>query len=154
MAREVDLGKVHGDSPFIGENGNWWIGDKDTGVIAGGGDIAGKPFYLINTFTSGMDTYTNLSVSFLKINKIAPWLFKDYNPSTDIVDMSVTIGQFPSMGSANSNDSITASWQWAMPYRVPDGLNFILSDEFYSDTTLSMNWKGLLCNTGGVQLLI
>lgn len=37
MAREVDLGKVHGDTPYIGEDGNWWIGDKNTGVAAGGG---------------------------------------------------------------------------------------------------------------------
>ncbi|WP_405319777.1 hypothetical protein [Frisingicoccus sp.] len=26
-----------GNTPFIGENGNWWIGEKDTGVSAGGG---------------------------------------------------------------------------------------------------------------------
>lgn len=25
-----------GASPYIGENGNWWIGDKDTGVYSGG----------------------------------------------------------------------------------------------------------------------
>lgn len=27
----------HGVSPHIGKNGNWWIGDKDTGVKANGG---------------------------------------------------------------------------------------------------------------------
>ncbi len=27
-----------GLTPFIGENGNWWIGDKDTGVKAAGQD--------------------------------------------------------------------------------------------------------------------
>lgn len=26
-----------GETPFIGENGNWWIGDTDTGVSATGG---------------------------------------------------------------------------------------------------------------------
>jgi hypothetical protein len=26
-----------GDSPFIGGNGNWWVGDMDTGVTASGG---------------------------------------------------------------------------------------------------------------------
>ena len=36
----VNLGKVVGAdgkdglTPFIGENGNWWIGEKDTGVKA------------------------------------------------------------------------------------------------------------------------
>lgn len=145
MAREVDLGKVHGDTPYIGEDGNWWIGDKDTGVAAG--SMTNKPFYLRNVFTSGADAYTNLSISFSKINKIAPWLFENYDPSTDIIDISFTISQFPGRGSANSNDSIKATWSWTMPYRVPDGLNFILSDESYSDTTLSMHWKGRFCDT-------
>lgn len=27
--------------PSIGENGNWWIGDTDTGVFAGGVDVTG-----------------------------------------------------------------------------------------------------------------
>ena len=27
-----------GKTPYIGENGNWWIGDKDTGVKARGDD--------------------------------------------------------------------------------------------------------------------
>ena len=26
-----------GDTPYIGENGNWWIGDEDTGISASGG---------------------------------------------------------------------------------------------------------------------
>ena len=39
----INLGKVTGDdgkdgedglTPYIGDNGNWWIGDKDTGVQA------------------------------------------------------------------------------------------------------------------------
>ena len=27
-----------GQTPSIGSNGNWFIGDKDTGISAGGGD--------------------------------------------------------------------------------------------------------------------
>lgn len=34
---EYALGAV----PSIGENGNWWIGNKDTGVFAGGVDVTG-----------------------------------------------------------------------------------------------------------------
>lgn len=37
---DIDLGKVQGDSPYIGANGNWWIGDTDTGVCAGGDEKA------------------------------------------------------------------------------------------------------------------
>ena len=36
---EEQLTKLKGDSgltPHIGENGNWWIGETDTGVNAGG----------------------------------------------------------------------------------------------------------------------
>ena len=36
-------GGIPGDSPYIGENGNWWIGDLDTGVKAQGVD--GKDAY-------------------------------------------------------------------------------------------------------------
>ena len=35
MGREGQPGK-DGDTPYIGENGNWWIGNKDTGVKAQG----------------------------------------------------------------------------------------------------------------------
>ena len=27
-----------GATPYVGENGNWWIGDKDTGIAAAGKD--------------------------------------------------------------------------------------------------------------------
>lgn len=35
-----DPGK-DGDTPYIGDNGNWWVGDEDTGVSAGGGGSGG-----------------------------------------------------------------------------------------------------------------
>lgn len=35
-----------GDTPYIGENGNWWIGDTDTGVPASGGGAASDHAYL------------------------------------------------------------------------------------------------------------
>lgn len=31
-----------GETPFIGENGNWWIGDTDTGVRAEGSSAPGS----------------------------------------------------------------------------------------------------------------
>lgn len=31
---EIKAEGSDGNSPFIGENGNWWIGDEDTGVVA------------------------------------------------------------------------------------------------------------------------
>lgn len=35
-----------GDTPYIGENGNWWIGEEDTGVsAAGSGDGTSGPVY-------------------------------------------------------------------------------------------------------------
>lgn len=30
-----------GETPYVGENGNWWIGDTDTGFIASGGGSGG-----------------------------------------------------------------------------------------------------------------
>lgn len=35
-----------GNTPYIGENGNWWIGDKDTGTPASGGGAASDHAYL------------------------------------------------------------------------------------------------------------
>ncbi len=43
---EIDCGVVvgpageDGETPYIGENGNWWIGDTDTGERAGVGELA------------------------------------------------------------------------------------------------------------------
>ncbi len=34
-----------GDTPFIGDNGNWWIGDTDTGVPAAGSGGSGGEVY-------------------------------------------------------------------------------------------------------------
>ena len=34
-----------GDTPFIGKNGNWWVGDVDTGVNAG---TAADPLVALN----------------------------------------------------------------------------------------------------------
>ena len=36
MSREIKLGKVVGATPHIGDNGNWFIEDKDTNVRAQG----------------------------------------------------------------------------------------------------------------------
>ena len=36
-SKDILLVGLKGDSPYIGKNGNWWIGDKDTGVSASGG---------------------------------------------------------------------------------------------------------------------
>lgn len=32
---------INGVIPYIGENGNWWVGDADTGAFAGGVDVTG-----------------------------------------------------------------------------------------------------------------
>ena len=35
---------IDGNTPYIGENGNWWIGDKDTGVLVNpASDLRGEP---------------------------------------------------------------------------------------------------------------
>lgn len=41
-----DSGEFDGDTPYIGENGNWWIGEEDTGAIADK-----KPLDVTLTFT-------------------------------------------------------------------------------------------------------
>lgn len=41
-----------GLTPYIGENGNWWIGEEDTGVSAGGGSSSGGGVETLFDFTS------------------------------------------------------------------------------------------------------
>lgn len=36
VREDADEGKFDGETPYIGENGNWWIGGEDTGVYSGG----------------------------------------------------------------------------------------------------------------------
>jgi hypothetical protein len=38
VRNDADNGEFDGLTPYVGENGNWWIGDKDTGVKAEGTD--------------------------------------------------------------------------------------------------------------------
>ena len=54
---DADAGKFDGETPYIGENGNWWIGDKDTEVYAGGDAPyigENKHWYVGNTDTGVM----------------------------------------------------------------------------------------------------
>ena len=41
----IGIPAIAGITPHIGENGNWFIGDKDTGVNAGGGSGAASYKY-------------------------------------------------------------------------------------------------------------
>lgn len=36
VREDADEGRFDGETPYIGENGNWWIGGEDTGVYSGG----------------------------------------------------------------------------------------------------------------------
>lgn len=48
------LASLKGDAPYIGNNGNWWIGDEDTGVSAGGGGSGGGG--LVVVYDTGNET--------------------------------------------------------------------------------------------------
>lgn len=54
----IDVEELRGMRPFIGENGNWWIGEKDLGVQAAGND--GK------TPINGEDYFTEEDIAKLK----------------------------------------------------------------------------------------
>ena len=75
--KAVNLGKVVGANgkdgltPFIGENGNWWIGEKDTGVKAaadaavpaGSGNIsASSPALIVIGSVAGLALLGNLGL--------------------------------------------------------------------------------------------
>ena len=75
--KTVNLGKVVGTdgkdglTPFIGENGNWWIGEKDTGVKAaadaavpaGSGNIsASSPALIVIGSVAGLALLGNLGL--------------------------------------------------------------------------------------------
>ncbi len=45
--------REYGKTPFIGENGNWWIGDEDTGIFAGEINKTADFIYQINEDGTG-----------------------------------------------------------------------------------------------------
>ena len=63
MARTL-IGNVKGPpgnkgiTPHIGENGNWWIGETDTGIAATGSD--GRTVYVSSV--EDMGTYTRIGL--------------------------------------------------------------------------------------------
>lgn len=45
IEQTLENGKQQGLIPFVGENGNWWVGTTDTGVSASGGESGGGTTY-------------------------------------------------------------------------------------------------------------
>ncbi len=78
--------------PYVGENGNWWIGDKDTGVSAKGpqgdrGDDAASPImpkYRYNTYTKKIEISYDNGVTWKVMGAYS-------YPVEDIVKLSGTI---------------------------------------------------------------
>jgi hypothetical protein len=58
IEQTLENGKQQGLIPFVGENGNWWIGTTDTGVSAGGSSGGGsQPTYLQVSSVMEFDWY-------------------------------------------------------------------------------------------------
>ncbi len=49
---------TNGQSPYIGNNGNWWIGSSDTGVSAGGIDVVENENFIVKQYDLLTDSIT------------------------------------------------------------------------------------------------
>lgn len=58
-----------GQTPYIGSNGNWWIGNTDTGVIATGSSSATVDFPVI-----GIEEYNGVYYWTQTVNGVRTWL--------------------------------------------------------------------------------
>ena len=65
-----------GVSPHIGANGNWWIGDEDTGVSASMQSATGT-FYVITESTSETETHTEFAIALDFEPKLIVGIFVD-----------------------------------------------------------------------------
>lgn len=73
------LNSLVGDSPFIGSNGNWWIGSTDTGVAASP-DLSG---YATKQFVS--DELKNISQATIK--DIVDETMNEYAKLSDVEEL-------------------------------------------------------------------
>lgn len=73
IAQSIEAARQNGEfTPRVGENGNWWIGETDTGVFAKPGDVvdgkynAGDPEYPL-TFHGSAENPTYNGIEMLKV---------------------------------------------------------------------------------------
>lgn len=140
MAREVDLGKVHGDTPYIGEDGNWWIGDKNTGVMA---ESSEKKAIIHQEIKITSNNYSNRKFSFTIANLMTRTdIFTDFDVSNDLLEVSISINPSRrpnSAGSPESTENIEAVG--SMIYSNNSILGIKLFDGSYYNS-LNEHWIG------------
>jgi hypothetical protein len=120
---KVNLGKVvgkDGETPYIGNNGNWWIGDRYLGVSA----TTGPDFYrhIISFTTSAVRRAAYINIEFIS------------QQSTEYtLDTLTTYLKSQGMSSENWNNAVFNRGVIAFP---ANGI-LVYTDEDYSQTHLS-----------------
>ncbi len=112
---------IDGETPYIGENGNWWIGDTDTGVKAAGTD--GKDGISVTSVT--IDENGDLIVTFSDGSVVNAGKVKE------TVEHTVTFYVFNEVYSTQKVKDGKKASRPSNPYR--DGYEFIDWVDGYGD---------------------
>lgn len=134
MAREVDLGKVHGDTPYIGEDGNWWIGDKNTGVTAGNANSS-KSFCTYSHFDPGTTSY-NIALKFSKVDDICQMFGSDFDNDANFLKITISII------ATNHRFYPGASTTCSVRIDSADKTTGKISEGTYEDGMINIQWIG------------
>ena len=117
----VNVGKftgTDGNTPYIGENGNWWIGDKDTGIKAEGKDgkdgINGISSFLSIVFIRSYNTPTTPSGG----------SYDSPRPDDNDWSDSIPAGSLPLWSSHRAFSSDGNHGEWSKPVLLADSYHF------------------------------
>jgi hypothetical protein len=118
-----------GETPFIGENGNWWIGDEDTGIKATIETDASNPFDNFNLGRAEEESLLTRFSSYLTNDPIDLSLQSNY--VTNLVDDGYTL-------ISNATQLMSISNQSG---------DYVLGNDI--DLSLLVNWQPITFDNGG-----
>ena len=100
---------TNGQSPYIGSNGNWWIGSSDTGVSAGGATVEDEENFIVDQYDLLTDSITLEPLQpFTMDSEWDTRLREDFTPISTQADLEAMVN-----GGAYilSNDiTLTSAW--------------------------------------------
>ena len=129
IEQTLDNGRQQGLIPFIGSNGNWWIGTTDTGVSAGGSSGGGsQPTYLQVSDAMSFDWYRAIADA-LGSGEYLPY------DNINSGELLLSFDDFTCYAPDNSGKSIKKTKVYFTIEYVGQGTHSL---------TLSINYKGKL----------
>jgi hypothetical protein len=131
---------TNGQSPYIGNNGNWWIGSSDTGVSAGGIDVVENENFIVKQYDLLTDSITLTELQPLTMD--TEWetrIREDFIPLTSQEDLQ---GMVDGGAYILAND-ITLTEPWTPLSYEGDPLSIHLDGNGHTISGLIINGDGV-----------